>query len=38
MSHTACANCGFYRGREVINVMKKLEKREKKAKAKQQGK
>jgi hypothetical protein len=27
-----CANCGFYRDREVINTVKKAEKRAKKAK------
>ena len=33
--HVACANCGTYKGREVIDVMKKLDKKEKKAKAKE---
>lgn len=28
--HTACKNCGFYKGREVINVLSKLTKKEKK--------
>jgi large subunit ribosomal protein L32 len=32
MPHTTCANCGFYKGKEVIDVMKKLTKKEKKAK------
>ena len=33
--HTACAYCGFYKGKEVINVMKKLEKKEKKLREKE---
>jgi len=35
LGHTACKNCGFYKGREVIDVMKKLTKKEKKLKAKE---
>ena len=31
-AHTTCANCGYYKGKEVIDVMKKLTKKEKKAK------
>jgi len=34
-SHTACPNCGTYKGREVIDVMKKLAKRERKDKEKE---
>ena len=30
--HTACSNFGTYNGGEVINVMKKLDKKERKAK------
>lgn len=33
--HTACANCGTYRGRQVIDVMAKLSKKERKDKEKQ---
>ncbi len=35
LSHTVCLNCGFYKGVEVIDVMKKLTKKEKKAKEKE---
>lgn len=33
--HTVCTNCGFYRGMKVIDLVKKAEKKQKKAKAKQ---
>ena len=32
LPHTVCRNCGYYKGREVIDVMKKLTKKEKKQK------
>jgi len=32
--HHACANCGTYKGKEVIDVLAKVKKQEKKAKAK----
>ncbi|MCX6720528.1 MAG: 50S ribosomal protein L32 [Candidatus Staskawiczbacteria bacterium] len=34
-SHTVCLNCGFYKGKEVINVLADLTKKEKKAKEKE---
>ncbi len=30
--HTMCLNCGYYKNREVVDVLKKLTKRERKAK------
>lgn len=35
VAHTVCTNCGAYNGRELIDVMKKLTKKERKAKAKE---
>lgn len=35
LAHTVCENCGFYRGREVIDVLSKLTKKERKAKEKE---
>ncbi|MFA5166186.1 MAG: 50S ribosomal protein L32 [Candidatus Paceibacterota bacterium] len=32
MMHTVCPNCGTYKGRQVIDVLKKLDKKQKKAK------
>ncbi len=31
--HSMCANCGTYRGRQVVDVLAKQEKRAKRAKA-----
>ncbi len=33
-SHVACLTCGMYRGRQVIEVAQKIQKAEKKRKAK----
>lgn len=33
--HTVCWNCGYYKEREVIDVLKKLTKKEKKKKEKE---
>ncbi|NQU82645.1 MAG: 50S ribosomal protein L32 [Parcubacteria group bacterium] len=30
--HMVCTNCGFYKGKEIIDVMAKLEKKERKRK------
>ena len=35
ISHHVCQNCGTYAGREVIDVLSKLTKKEKKAKEKE---
>jgi len=35
LPHTVCFNCGCYKGREVIDVLKKLNKKEKKQKEKE---
>ena len=35
LGHTVCQNCGFYRGNKVIDVMKKLTKKERKKKQKE---
>lgn len=35
MAHHICANCGFYKGREAVDVLKKLTKKERKAKEKE---
>lgn len=32
--HTVCSACGFYRGKKVLDLVAKLEKKQKKAKAK----
>jgi len=34
-SHTMCSNCGTYKGRQVVDVMAKLNKKEKKIKEKE---
>ena len=35
LPHVVCLNCGYYKGKEVINVLKKLNKKERKAKEKE---
>lgn len=35
LPHTVCQNCGYYKGEEVIDVMKKLTKKERKKKQKE---
>ena len=35
LAHTVCQNCGYYKGTEVIDVLKKLTKKEKKKKEKE---
>ncbi len=30
--HQACPACGFYKGREVVNVLKKLDRKQRKLK------
>ena len=34
--HTVCSACGFYNGKKVLDLVKKIEKKQKKAKAKAQ--
>ncbi len=34
MRHSVCKDCGFYRGKKVIDLVNKTEKRQAKAKAK----
>ncbi|OGF62049.1 50S ribosomal protein L32 [Candidatus Giovannonibacteria bacterium RIFCSPLOWO2_01_FULL_44_40] len=33
--HTVCLNCGFYKGKEAVDVLKKLTKKERKIKEKE---
>jgi large subunit ribosomal protein L32 len=35
LPHSVCPNCGYYKGVEVIDVLKKLTKKEKKQKEKE---
>ena len=36
-SHTVCLNCGFYKGKEVINVLASLTRKDKKSREKERG-
>jgi large subunit ribosomal protein L32 len=38
LPHTACMSCGSYRGKQIINKVKEIEKKQKKAKQKQAAK
>jgi len=33
--HTVCQHCGYYKGREVVNVLEKLTKKERKKREKE---
>ena len=35
LPHKVCQNCGFYRGKEAVDVLKKLTKKERKQKEKE---
>ena len=35
LPHVACRDCGYYKGKEVIDVLKKLDKKERKVKEKE---
>lgn len=35
LGHTVCLNCGYYKGKEVINVLEKLTKKERKMREKE---
>ena len=35
LSHTVCKNCGYYKGRQIIDVLSDLTKKEKKIKEKE---
>ena len=35
LPHTVCLNCGIYKGREIIDVLKRLTKKERKQKEKE---
>jgi large subunit ribosomal protein L32 len=35
LPHNVCKNCGYYRGRQVIDVLAKLDKKERKKKEKE---
>jgi len=35
LPHTLCSNCGYYKGRQVVDVLAKLDKKKKKEKTKE---
>jgi len=35
LPHTVCWYCGYYKGKEIINVLEKLEKKERKVREKE---
>lgn len=35
LPHTVCSNCGYYAGREVVDVLAKLDKKERKKREKE---
>ncbi len=35
LPHTMCKNCGYYKGRQIVDVLRKLDKKEKKKKEKE---
>lgn len=35
LPHTICWNCGYYKGREIVDVLAKLDKKEKKKREKE---
>ena len=35
LPHSICWNCGYYKGREIINVLEKLTKKERKKREKE---
>ena len=35
LPHIVCSSCGFYKGREVVNVLQKLDRKERKRKEKE---
>ncbi len=35
LPHTVCWNCGYYKGEEIVDVLKKLTKKEKKKREKE---
>jgi large subunit ribosomal protein L32 len=35
LPHTVCKNCGFYKGKQIIDVLAKLSRKEKKQKEKE---